>query len=235
MLVIQKIVRYCFHDQIPADGHKLATQVHGSMVMFMCLTLVFILNQALGKIASLEQMVAIEASHIKNLDKLLGRVTDPIAKDTRLALYRYAASVVDQEWPAMALGQSSRDTNEKLIHLTKSADKLKSVLENGSATGTSMMSFLDQIDQSRLQRLEAKRARLPVPYWYAISVLFLVVVVTSAFVEQGKISKLILCLEVSALSALLALVLIFDAPFQGDVRVNPDSIQNVIQSMHAAG
>ena len=231
MRVIHSIVHHYVKEHIPEEGHKLATHIHESIVILTSLILTFSLVQVLDDTHSLEKVISAEASQINNLDRLLTRFGDPTAEAIRPALHAYTKSIVEDEWPDLIKGYGSEITREKFIPVSQGVIKLKPHGEREQALYTSAINLTDQIAQSRELRIETTEVKLPVVYWYVILVAFFVKLLTSSLLERGKFSALVLGLQMTALSAMLALVFIFDQPYQGQSGVKPGPLKRLIKVM----
>jgi hypothetical protein len=231
MKVLHRVLHHFIKSHIPEEGHKLATHIHESIVILTSLILTFSLVQVLDDTHTLEKVISTEASQINNLDRLLTRFGDPTAEAIRPALHAYTKSIVEDEWPDLIKGYGSEITREKFIPVSQGVIKLKPRGDREIALYTSAINLTDQIAQSRELRIETTDVRLPSIYWYVILVAFLVKLLTSSLLERGKYGSFVLGLQMTALSAMLALVFIFDQPYQGQSGVKPGPLKRLIKVM----
>ena len=94
-----------------------------------------------------------------------------------------------------------------------------------------LVKILDQLAESREDRLNATDLGLPPIFWGVIGVLTMLLVAFCAFIEPQR--AVFLGGLGAGLALLIALVFIFDQPFLGDVSVTPDPIVKVLRIMQA--
>ena len=164
----------------------------------------------------------------------LYRDSTGLSKDTQIkiksALAAYVSSAVNDEWPLLAKGQSSKKTHALLL-------KVWDVYINFSPkTETQKVFFAESVrklnDANELRRLrivDAKDGLHPV-LWSVlivsgiITILFTFFFGTENFIEQICMT----CLLSSLIALVLLTIMVFDYPFTGDVSISPAVLRQIL-------
>jgi hypothetical protein len=228
-----KLIRRSVGIESLSRGGKLASDLHPSVVVLCSLVLTFSLVQVLDDVHKVDTLVAIEATQINNLDRILTRYGDPSAEAVRPALHTYAKSVVQEEWPALLKGQGSQATLDKFKPVSQGIFRLQPHGERQTALFGKAIELSELIAQSRDSRIEAATIRLPLIYWLVIALTFVAVAGISGILESDKLATFQLSLLMTALAGMVALIFAYDRPYLGDSGVKPSAIERAIEGMDA--
>jgi hypothetical protein len=151
--------------------------------------------------------------------------------DLRASIRSYAESVVDDEWPSMADDQ--REAPETDVALHRVFNGYREVEPTGAAEDVFLRNALDRLDditESRRERIAAAATQLPRPLW---NVLLAGCVITVGFTLFFPVKAVrVQAVMVGALAAMTALmlflVLILDLPFTGDLAVKSTAMSEAI-------
>jgi len=234
-LIIMEIIHAIFHryvqNTIPKEGYGLAAHLHESIIILISLVLTFSLAQVIDDTHTLEKMISNEATKINNLDRLLTRYGDPKAEAIRTSLHAYTKSIVEDEWPELLKGHGSDKTRDLFKPISQGVIRLQPHGDREQALYSSGLTLIDDLAQARENRIETTEVQLPNVYWIVILLVFFAKFVVSALLERGKLSSLVLSMQMVALSAMLSLVFIFDQPYLGESGVKPGPIKKLIKIM----
>jgi Protein of unknown function (DUF4239) len=198
-----------------------------AVIGFTGVVLAFSLVQAQGNLRTVEKSVASEAMQLEAMDRLL--VSYGEAGAIRQAVRAYAASVVADEWPQLSQHGRSPRTEELFGALTRQVLAMQPTPGRGSVIYGDLVKTVDQLTESRQDRLGATDLGLPPIFWEVIGLLMALLVACAAFVERRRAVSLG---GLGAGLALLAtLVFIFDQPFLGDVSATPEPFVRALQAM----
>jgi uncharacterized membrane protein len=152
---------------------------------------------------------------------------EQLRDDVRL----YASTAIEQEWPAMAAGQSGSQAlaqviDEMSVHL---AQLPTATAIQQEYVGAEAALFKDLVT-SRSKRLDYVGQGVPAVLWIALVV---GAVVTIGFASLfGMRSKALHIVITSGLAALIGVLLfvaiVIDKPFAGDVHVEPNPLERVL-------
>jgi hypothetical protein len=193
--------------------------------------LAFSLVQAQGNLRSVEKTVAAEAMQLNQMDRLLTSYGDPKVVAIRTAARAYAESIVTDEWPRLSEHSSSPRTGGLFGALSREILAIQPAPGRENVLYSDLVKILDQLAESREERLNATDLGLPPVFWGVIAFLTMLLVAFCAFIEPQR--AVFLGGLGAGLALLITLVFIFDQPFLGDVSVTPDPIVKVLQIMQA--
>lgn len=232
MKLVHNVVHFLIRDKIPSEGHLVAVHVHEGVVLLVSLVLTFSLIQALDNLKIVENSLSAEASQINNLDRILFNYKDPRAVEIRADLLTYTNSIIEDEWPSLKEGFGSKKTEALFFKLSDEVAQLTPKNFQEQSLYSSAIAQVNLISDSRDLRLQGLRLHLPAIYWIVILVTILTKLGISGLMDRGKISGLILSIQMVAIAALMALVFMFDRPYLGETAVQPEAIENVIKTMN---
>jgi hypothetical protein len=154
----------------------------------------------------------------------------------RLALQRYAESVVDPEWDHMAeFHEGSGETDEALNRVWRSFDEARAPANQGSAFMHQAIRVLHDATELRETRIDESDDKIPSPVWAVLIVgAFITVGFTYFFGVKNLGAQLLM---VGALSSLIGLtmflILALDLPFTGGVAVDQSAMREAIHEFPA--
>jgi hypothetical protein len=206
------------------DGYKAVASMIG-------VVLAFSLVQANGVLRSLDDVVAKEAATISTTDRVLQRIGQPQLGDLRPALAAYGQSIVNDEWPRLALGQRNPATDDAFAVVSKAIRSATPTDSRQQAMYNELLRNLDNLADLREQIVAATDEGLPHFFW--ITVLGLMVVCGGlAAVSGAGLSRAVgLGGPATAIALLLAFVIIVDKPFEGETSVKPTAIVKMLVLM----
>lgn len=174
--------------------------------------------------------IGVEATQIRNMDKLLAASQDTQALSCRQPLISYAQSIVDDEWPQLQKQTSSPITSRLLNELNTCLLKIKSNNLTESVIYLEIIKLSNDITQSRETRIGNSAASISTIFWIVMHIgLFLTIVLSAlAFYTPGQLRVVNCSIQILFVSILMALVMILDRPYLGDYGVSNEPIKHVI-------
>jgi hypothetical protein len=224
-------VRLFGHVSVP--GSRTAGETVTAITGFTGVVLAFSLVQAQSNLRTVEQTVASEAIQLDQMDRLLAGSGYPTAVAIREAVHTYAESIIVDEWPQLTIHANSQRTADLFRAMSQS------ILAIGPASGreiviyAELVKIIDQLAESRGERLNAADLALPPIFWEVIAFLMVLLIGFAAFVEPQHGHAVSLAGVGVGLALLIALVVIFDQPFRGHASVNPGPIVKTLAVMRA--
>jgi hypothetical protein len=148
----------------------------------------------------------------------------------RVALQKYAESVIDSEWQEMAAHhRESRETDEALNRVWHALEGSRPRRE--SPFYTQAITALHDATELRETRIDESGNRVPAPVWVVLICGGFITVGFTYFFGVANLRAQLLM--VSALSSLIGLtmflILVLDLPFTGDVAVDQSAMQDVVR------
>lgn len=178
-----------------------------------------------------------EAAAVGDLYRDAIGVGGPQGNQLKTAVQTYAMSVVDSEWPHMAVHQSGSGDTEAALNVVWS-----DVNHLSQPTNSTSADFVQAVIRDASTATEARRSRIlesssqiPGTLW---AVLIVGAIVTIAFTYLFGVDTLWHhALMVTALATLIALsllvILTLNLPYTGDVAVKPEAMKNAIDSFQS--
>lgn len=138
----------------------------------------------------------------------------------------YAAAVVNYEWPLMSQGQihaQSRDLSLSLVH---EIAQFEPATENLKAVYPLIMQQALELRDERRARTSMALYRLPVIEWIVLCTGAVITIVFTYFfrLESHRIQLAMTGMVALLIALNLYLIVLFAAPYSGDLRVKPDPI-----------
>jgi uncharacterized protein DUF4239 len=163
----------------------------------------------------------------------LYRDADVFPNDTgiRPGLRQYATSVIDDEFPAMAVHQrEATETDEAINELFRSYRSIQPQSAAEEAFLDNSLDRLDEVTDSRRERIAASSNTLPGPLWLVLVVGAVITLGFTLFLPvQSARAQGLMVSSLAAMAALmLFLTLSLDLPFSGDIAVDPTAMRNAI-------
>jgi hypothetical protein len=151
--------------------------------------------------------------------------------DLRTSIHGYAESVVDDEWPSMAEHQS--EAPETDAALGRVFNGYRAVDPRGPAEEVFLRNALDRLDdvtESRRERIAAAAAELPRPLWTVLLAGCAITVGFTLFfpVKAARVQAVMVGALAAMTALMLFLVLSLDLPFTGDLAVKPTAMNEAI-------
>jgi hypothetical protein len=228
---IYRITMHYFGIEIPeAHGHGEA-EVQVNLFAGCAILLVFLLNEVQVNHRQLESSVALEASYINSLDRLLLRYGQPQAIAIRGDVSLYLISIVEDEWPNLHDGTQSEKTHMLWRTLSRKMIALDPENSRQSMLYQDILTKGDQIPTSRESRLQASGVGLPNVFYYAIMVCIALLLIGNGVVIQTPGVAILEALLPIMLGALFALLVITDRPFRGEYAIHPKAFISVLESI----
>jgi hypothetical protein len=232
VFIAAPLVRARLFGSLSAANAEIAHTSMTAITGFTGAVLAFSLVQAQGNLRSVERTVATEAMQLSQVDRLLVSYGDATVGPIREAMRAYAQSVVVDEWPKLSQHGASEPTAELFHAVSRQIMMIRPMSARETVIYGDLVKSLDQLTESRLERLTATDLGLPPIYWEVIVSLMALLVAFSAFAEPQR--ALALGGLGAGLALLITLVFIFDQPFLGNVSVTPAAFVDVLQAMGTA-
>ena len=195
------------------------------------IVLAFVLAITFQTNETFQNDIGVEATQIRNLNKLIAANQDAQTSSCRQPLIAYAESIINDEWPLLKNQTSSSKTSSLLNSLEACLIGIKPSNQTDSMVYLEIIKLSNEITQSRETRIGNSAACLSPIFWIAMHLGLLLTVVLSAlaFYTPGQIRVINCSIQIISVAMLMALVMILDHPFVGDYGVSNDPIKHVIR------
>jgi hypothetical protein len=178
---------------------------------------------ALDHYQSLEQSVDTEAASVAQIFRLSGGLPKDTRNKIRQFCTDYSEEVINDDWPAMAKGNSSHKVFVTYLRLLSEIVDFHPSNNGETNIHTSLLSSMQQIGDCRRQRLLVLHSA-----WtkHLMPVLLMCSAIVLAFaylyVRRGALLHgILICFVAVALGGNLGLVFLLSNPFSGDWQIQP--------------
>lgn len=205
-------------ERIPGRAVNNLFRVVGVLFSLM-ISLAF--NSVVTEHNGVEQSVRLETAAIADtLDALdaYGHPTAEAAKETAL---EYTRLVVEDDWPALAVGELGDDAGAALSQLAEQAQTLEAADVIQEERRTRILTDIDAMSDARRARLNVALADPPV-YFYVLFVGFLVTMALFGNYAPRRTLIVLLCVYSAFIGLLVYIMVATIVPFDGPLKVAPD-------------
>ncbi|MCD2192857.1 DUF4239 domain-containing protein [Actinomycetospora endophytica] len=178
-----------------------------------------------------EQVVGDEASALRTIYRDSGAFPPQVREELHDTVRRYAAAVVETEWPAMARGEPG---SPEVTHIIDETSQTLANLPVGTPSqqqyqGIEADRFNDLVT-ARSQRVDFVEQGVPSVLWIALVVGAVVTIgFTMIFALSSTVLHTLMTASLTALIGVLMFVAVaIDHPFSGDVAVDPAPLERVL-------
>jgi hypothetical protein len=105
------IIRRLFKEEYLKENHEVAGMIFNAFGLIYAVLVAFVVFTTWNFFDTAKKNVEIEASKLSDLFMNAGGFNDPFNNKIRIALIEYAITVIEHEWPAMAIGGRSYKVN----------------------------------------------------------------------------------------------------------------------------
>ncbi len=155
-------------------------------------------------------------------------------RELRAQLIRYAKSVVDDDWPALADDRLSERTGVLKRDLVKRVMRMQPATPEQEKLWSLIVADVDAMSDHRLTRLDNALAEPPI-FVYVVMFGFLVTMACfGSYRPQGPLVALV-SLYTAFIGFVVYLVLALSDPYQGAFSVDPTVIERLVVSLEAEG
>ncbi len=208
-------------------------RTQGAIFSLCSLVLAFSLVQVQSNFRRVDAAISAEASSINNLDRILARSGDMASPELRQYLYKYAESIVNEEWPAMQQGKSISRSSQTFGELSSGVLHLSAQPGRQSMILDELMKITEAMAEHRDIRIEMAEVALPWIFWLIVTVALMVAMMLSGILANNSLRKIVMSCQALVLGLLASIVFINDQPFKGQTSVTPDALVKTMSAMQA--
>jgi hypothetical protein len=177
-----------------------------------------------------------ESSAAETLNTL-SRVSASDMAQIRPALRLYLQSVLAQDWPQMAEGDSSDETDAAFEVLLHEVSDPKVALASGQAVHTALLNAAIRIRDARADRLALASDRTNDIKWITVLIIGLITQLAIALVhlERPRAHGAGVVVFSTAAIVALGLIALQEHPFSGDIRISPAPLEDALAVVSQPG
>jgi hypothetical protein len=181
-----------------------------------------------------DALVQTEANLAGDLYRDSVALPDPLATKLRHTLFVYAETVVQEEWPVLAVGRVEEDAGWQLLDLFHAdlAQFHASDLSTAS-TQAEMLHLLNGLYDARRGRFHAATASLPSVLWWNLLAGAAVLMLFSCLfgVPRLVMHAAMVALLGASIGLVLLLIILLKDPFRGDNHVSVEPFNRLVHAV----
>jgi len=213
---------------IDVSDRDLAKAIIGLLAGLSSLLLALTVSQVRTAFDAAENLVKIEGSQFRQMDMLLDELGADGQK-ARLLLRDYIRSIVQDEWPALALGGSSPVTAEKAIATTRAILKLEHLGSEHPRVLALLFPLSTGLLHNRIMRLDYADGSIS-PLFIVLTILMVIIMffVASFVSDHSRLTVIFNACGALAIGAVFFLILELNFPFGGVIDISPHPIATAL-------
>lgn len=199
----------------------------------------FAMYEALNNYSQIRQYMNCEVNELQDLRDYLMYIDgqDEITREIRSGLRKYAASVVEQEWPAMCANERlDVDTPTELYRVMMSIKSITPQNDRDLLAVERLVNTLAEVTTHRTNRITASVERLPsllVQLLASLS-LFMITAFTLISIDSAALKTLLTVANSFGIAFTYFVILDLDYPFHGVWSLRPGPFEQYLQRMETA-
>jgi hypothetical protein len=209
---------------------EVAGFVYAVLGVVYAVTLAFVVVVVWQQFETAKADAEAEASALIDLARLASALTDSDRRRVHEVLLAYTGAVIDEEWDSLSRGEASRRASEQADELWRVFRQVEPRTEREKAFLAQSLTQLTAFDDARRLRLFVSQDAVPAVLWAVlIAGAILVVGFSLLFGVRNPGSHAAITAAVAAsISLPLFLIVAFDHPFRGGVRVHPSAFERAL-------
>lgn len=220
-------VRKNFDLEFLRAHHDVAAALLAVVGTLYAVLLAFVIVDAMSNNQQARITAENEANALANIFRSAGAFPEPTKSRIREYCVAYGTAVINEEWDDMARGVVCEDAWNAVTGLWKATMSYEPVTENQKAMYNCMIEKFDDLGDSRRIRLVMSRSSVSWVLWTVLIVgAVSTIVFTYFFALESAISQTIMTgLLTMTLALNLYLLLDYNNPYAGELRVRPDAFK----------
>ena len=228
------LVRKRFPDSIRQANNEVAGFFMSVIGVMYAVLMAFVIVVVWQQFDDTRLTTEREGNALAALYRLVGALPEPDGSRIRGILREYAQTMIDEEWPAMARGQSSAAAQDVADRVWVAVARRQTASDDERLIQAEVLQRLNDLNDNRRMRVSAAGAGLPAVMWMlliggaVVSVVFTYFFSTPNWRAQFGLTAL----YVASIVFVLVLARLLDYPFAGDVHVSSESFERALEAFN---
>ncbi|POZ63813.1 DUF4239 domain-containing protein [Chromobacterium alticapitis] len=203
--------------------------------IFYGLIIAALLVRAIAHFDASMEIAEREASLASTLYRLSAQGLPEASHKVKTGLQSYLENVIRHEWPRQQKGEEVLVSSPALGHLSQTLSTIRPASHREAEYLTLAQNKLNELYASRHTRLFNQAMTIPWEIW-TVSLIGEVLLVFFAWlmhVPSKGVHFFLTCAMAVSISIVLAIILIYDTPFYGDISVSPEPYEKALRAIRA--
>lgn len=215
-LIIYNLLKYAFKDrELPSDSFYGITII-GTTLSLNAVLLTFTLIQCINNSHEISQYVSRELQSLYSLETEMLPLSSNSLAQIKPYLDDYIVSVIENEWPLMDGRERDKATEKKFHDLITAARTMTVKNKPEEQAKKRIEDTIPDIIKQRYYRIKTRGNNISKTFFMLIYFLqFLYVLHFFILTRPTPLAQAILSIHLTMLGALLALIIVYDHPYEG--------------------
>jgi hypothetical protein len=193
--------------------------------------LAFVVIVVWEDLGTAEERSTHEAGVFGDLMRDTAFMNEPLRSEFRKELLEYGHSVIEDEWPLMAQGESSETVWQHLVDAFEIYAKFQPETPQETNVHAEMLNRLNELSELRTMRLSSSASAVPRIMWGILIAGGIITIAFSYFLGVADArSHLWMTASMAAMIALtLYIIVAMDHPFGGRLSIEPDALEAILE------
>ena len=234
VLVRRKVLpRLHYHDGVN-DAVSGTVQAIG---VFYGITVGLIAAGVWSTYSNANNLISQEAVAIATLYRDVSALPEPVRTTLRTELHDYTVEIIEQDWPAQRLEQTSNAGTLILDQIQANLTSFEPVSVSEQERYAAALAAFNNLVQQRRLRIDAVQGGLSPVMWSVIWIGAAISIGVGYFFyfEDIRLHAIMIALMAGFLGIVLFMIVINDRPFVGDFSLTPDSYQLILDTLMTGG
>lgn len=211
--------------------HDIADPYSQFVAMLFAVLLGFMVADSMQRFSQAKVTVQHEASALGNVYRLAEGMPVRECDSLRLLCKKYAKEVIEDEWPKLANKEDSKLAWATYRSLWKTCSTYEPSTQRQVNAQAQLLSAMQSVGENRRMRVEALHTGLPGVLWAVLMLGGAATIIFTYFFSADSLRIQIFMVGMVSLVICLNLFLLmtYDDPFAGDVKVTPSAFETQLQ------
>lgn len=219
--------------RITSDSNDAVNMVVSSMGMLYGLLLGLVAVATWENYASVDSITGKESTAISQLYRDVSTLQDPSKAELQQDLKDYLINVIEIDWPAQKLGNSTSGGTIIMTHFLGTLATYKTTSVEQQIFLAEVFTAYNRVIENRRLRMQAVNTGIPAIFWTVILVGAALTIIATFLIHLPSLRThlLITVLFSTLLGFMIFLLASVDNPLRGEVSVSSDAYSSILKSL----
>jgi len=230
------LVQRLVSSQLRQEHNDVAGFIYAVLGVIYAVLLALVVIAVWEEFAAARDTAEREASELDDVFRLAHPLPDPEGRQLQELARSYAQVVVDEEWALMAQGRTSPRAWDSLDEMTLLFENLEVRTKAEQVLYGEALDRIDELADARNARLVEADEGIPTVLW-GVLVFGGIMIVSFTYLfglENTLVHYLMVAVLALVISSVLFTIGVLEYPFSGDVRVDPEAFEVVLERFESS-
>jgi uncharacterized membrane protein YraQ (UPF0718 family) len=232
LTLVQRLVP----SQLRQEHNDVAGFIYAVLGVIYAVLIALVVIAVWEEFAAARDTAEREASELNDVFRLAHPLPDPEGRQLQELARSYAQVVVDEEWALMAQGRTSPRAWDLLDEMTLLFENVEVRTKAEQVLYGEVLDRIDELADARNARLVEAGEGIPTVLW-GVLVFGGIMIVSFTYLfglENTLVHYLMVAVLALVISSVLFTIGVLEYPFSGDVRVDPEAFEMVLERFESS-